>query len=52
MYNKVQAYSRVPQLEKGLLEARLKWADMAKELVVFSAKVKKVLKLEAYVVEL
>ena len=35
MYSKVKENSRVPQLEKVLEEARLKWADLAQELVVW-----------------
>ena len=31
MYSKAQAKSQVPQLEKDLDEARLKWADLANE---------------------
>ena len=42
----------MPQLEKELEEAQLKWADLAKELVVRIAKVKKVRKLDADVAEL
>ena len=52
MYNKVQADSRVPQLEKNLEKDRLKWADLAKERAALSAEVKKVTKLEADVAEL
>ena len=35
MYIKVKVDSRVPQLEKVLEEARLKWADLAQERVVW-----------------
>ena len=52
MYNKVQADSRVPQLEKDLEEARLKWTDLAKERVALTSEVKKVPKLEVEVDEL
>ena len=52
IYSKVKADSRVPQLEKDLEEARLKWVDLAKERVVLVAEVKKVPKLEAEVDEL
>ena len=31
MYNKVKADSQVPQLEKDLEEASLKWVDLAQE---------------------
>ena len=48
MYNKVKADSREPQLE----EARLKWADLAKECLVLAAEVKKVSKLEVDVTAL
>ena len=47
LYNKVQAESRVPQLEKNLEEARLKWADFAKETIIWISKVKKVRNMEA-----
>ena len=49
MYYKVQADFRVPQLEKGLEESRLKWADLAIECASLAAKVKKVPKLEVKV---
>ena len=52
MYSKVQADSRVPQLEKDLEKDRLKWADLAKERAALSAEVKKVTKLEVDVAEL
>ena len=52
MYDKVQADSRVPQLEKELEEARLKWADLAKECLALALEVKKVPKLEADVTAL
>ena len=52
MYSKVQADSRVPQMEKDLEEARLKWVDLAKERVALAAEVKKVPKLGADVTEL
>ena len=42
MYSKVQVDSRVPQLEKDLKEARLKWVDLAKELADLVVEVKKV----------
>ena len=42
LHNKVQAESLVPQLEKELEEGRLKWAEFAKECVVWIVKVKKV----------
>ena len=35
MYNKVKANSQVPQPEKVLEEARLKWADLAQEQVTW-----------------
>ena len=46
MYSKVQADSRVPQLEKELEEARLKWVDLSREQVDLAAEVKKLSKLE------
>ena len=52
MYNKVQADSRVPQLEKDLEEALLKWTDLAKERAALTSEVKKVPKLEVEVDEL
>ena len=52
MYNKVQADSQVPQLEKGLEEAGLKWADLAKERAALAAEIKMVPKLKVDVVEL
>ena len=52
MYSKVQVDSWVPLLEKDLEEARLNWADLAKERADFAAKVKNVPKLEAEVDEL
>ena len=52
MNNKVQADSRVPQLEKDLEEAWLKWVDLAKECTALTVEVKKVPKLEAEVDEL
>ena len=52
LYNKVQANSRVPKMEKDLEEALLKWADLAKELIVLTVEVKKVPKLEVDVAEL
>ena len=52
LYNKVQVESRVPQLEKDLEEAGLKWADLAKEPIVWTTKVKKVRKMEANVAKL
>ena len=52
LYNKVQANSRVRQLEKDLEEARLKWVDLAKERVVLTVEVKKVPKLKADVAKL
>ena len=52
MYNKVQVDSRVPQLEKGLEEVGLKWADVAKERAALAVEVKIVPKLEVDVVEL
>ena len=52
MYNKVQADSRVPQLEKDLKEARLKWVNLTRECAALTAKVKKVPRLEAEVDEL
>ena len=36
MYSKAQAESRVPQLEKDLMEARLKLVDLAKDHNVFT----------------
>ena len=47
MYSKAQAESQVPQLEKDLEEAQLKWADLAKECSVLVAQVKKAPQLEA-----
>ena len=44
--------SRVPQLEKDLEEARLKWTDLAKEHAALTFEVKKVPKLEVEVDEL
>ena len=44
--------SWVPQLEKDLEEARLKWVDLAKKRADLAAKVKNVPKLEAEVDEL
>ena len=52
MYKKVRADSRVPQLEKDLEEAWLKWANLAKEHAALAVKVKQVPKLEAEVEEL
>ena len=52
MYSKVQADFWVPYLEKYLEEARLNWADLAKERADFAAKVKNVQKLEPEVDEL
>ena len=52
MYSKVQTDSRVPQLEKDLEQAQLKWADLAKERADLAAEVKNVPKLEAEVDEL
>ena len=52
LYNKVQANSRVPQLEKDLEEAWLNWVDLAKEHIVLIVEVKKVPKLEADVADL
>ena len=37
MYNKVPADSQVPQLEKALEEARMKWANLAKERAAWSS---------------
>ena len=51
MYSKVKADSQVPQLEKNLEEARLKWADLSRERDDLVVKVKKVSKLEAEVDE-
>ena len=42
MYMKVQAESRVPQLEKELEEARLKLVELAKECHVLVAQAQKV----------
>ena len=42
----------MPQLEKELEEARLKWTESSKDSVVWTAEVKKVMKLEVDVVEL
>ena len=52
LYNKVQTDSLVPQLEKDLKEARLKWVDLAKECAFWTADVRKVQKLEVDVAEL
>ena len=52
MYNKVQADSRVPQLEKDLKEAWLKWVDLTEECTALTTEVKKVPKLEVEVNEL
>ena len=52
LYNMVQTSFRVPQLEKNLEEAWLKWADLANEHAVWTAKVRKVQKLEVDVAEL
>ena len=52
LYNKGHIDSRVPRLEKDLEQARLKWANMAKQHVVWIAEVRKVRKLEADVTEL
>ena len=51
LYNKVQAKSRVPKLEKGLEKARLEWVEHLKERIAWVADVK-TRKLEADVVEL
>ena len=48
----MQANSRVLQLEKDLEEARLKWANLAKEWAALAAEVKLLPKLEADVAEL
>ena len=48
----MQADSQVPQLEKDLEKAQLKWVDLAKESAILSPEVKKVSKLEADVTEL
>ena len=48
----MRADSQVPQLEKDLEEARLKWAYLARERTNLAANVKKVPKLEAEVDEL
>ena len=50
MYHKVQA--GVPQLEKDLEEAWLKWVDLAKECTALAIEVRQVLKLDAEVDEL
>ena len=52
MYMKVQAESRVPQLEKELAEARLKLDELAKEHHVLAAQAKKVPQLEVEVEDL
>ena len=52
LYNKVQAKSRVPKLEKELEQARLEWAKLPKERTAWIANVKKTRKLEADVVDL
>ena len=52
MYSKLQEDSRVPQLDKDLEEARLKWVNLAKEHVVLTDEVKKELKLKVIVAEL
>ena len=52
MYKKMQADSRVPQLEKDLEEATLKWVDLTKEYIALAIEVKQVPNLEAEVEEL
>ena len=53
MYNsRVQANFRVPQLDKDMKEARLKWVDLARERTAMAAEVKKVPQLEAKMDEL
>ena len=48
----MQVDSQVPQLEKDLEKAQLKWVDLAKESAILSPEVKKVSKLEADVTKL
>ena len=52
MYNKVQANSRIPQLDKNLEKAQLTWADLAKEHATLAVEVRQVPNLEAKVDEL
>ena len=52
MYSKVQVDSQIPQLDKDLEEAQLKWTNLAKERADLVAEVKKVSKLKVELDEL